>query len=125
MCIRDSSGLDSAVDRTTSLSAALLAAAHRGYAVPEVVRLVDAVLDAVLDVHADGDDTLRAALPDVLAIGHSSGRDLVAGVVGALRAWTAAGLAAPPASDCRTVIWLGRQPAHRFTDCLLYTSRCV
>ena len=110
------SGLDSAVDRTTSLSAALLAAAHRGYAVPEVVRLVDAVLDAVLDVHADGDDTLRAALPDVLAIGHSSGRDLVAGVVGGLTALSAYRPAAPPASDCRTVIRLGPRPAHRFTE---------
>ena len=110
------SGLDSAVDRTTSLSAALLAAAHRGYAVPEVVRLVDAVLDAVLDVHAEGNDALRAALPDVLAIGHSSGRDLVAGVVGGLTALSAYRPAAPPASDCRTVIRLGPRPAHRFTE---------
>jgi hypothetical protein len=109
------SALDSAAVRTTSLSAALLSAARQGYAVPEVVRLVDAVLDEVVDARVGG-AALRAALPDVLAIGHSSGRDLVAGVVGALRAWTAAGPVAPPASDCRTVIRLGRQPAHRFTE---------
>ncbi|MCU1536543.1 MAG: hypothetical protein JWP82_894, partial [Humibacillus sp.] len=73
--------------RTTSISAALLAAAAQGYAVPDVVRLVTrwsaggqsrAAVGA-----ADGADEL---LDRVLAIGHTSGRDLLSGVTGALRA---------------------------------------
>ena len=62
---------------TTAVSAALLAAAADGFAAPDVVTLVDAAVS--------GDDaTVAAALPAVLAIGHSSGRDLVTGVVAAL-----------------------------------------
>jgi len=63
---------------TTSLSASLLYAAGRGYAVPEVAALVDGVLRGDL-VGA------RAALKATLAIGHSSGADLVAGLTGSLR----------------------------------------
>lgn len=69
-----------ALGRTTSLSAALVAAAASGYAVPDVVRLV-----ALLDPRADR-TAYAATLERVLAIGHSSGRDLLSGVSGALRA---------------------------------------
>jgi hypothetical protein len=69
---------------TTAVSAALLDAAADGYASPEVVRLVDAV--------AAGDLVrVRSALPPVLAHGHSSGRDLVAGVAAALAAHVPSG----------------------------------
>ncbi len=63
--------------RTTALSAGLLDAARQGYGVPEVVALVDAAMA--------GDARATAArLPAVLAIGHSSGRDLVAGLLATL-----------------------------------------
>jgi hypothetical protein len=62
---------------TTAVSAALLDAAADGYAAPDVVALVDAALT--------GDDsTIARTLPAVLAIGHTSGADLVAGIAGAL-----------------------------------------
>jgi Protein of unknown function (DUF2877) len=69
-----------ALGRTTSLSAALVVAAASGYAVPDVVRLV-----ALLDPHADR-TAYAATLERVLSMGHSSGRDLLSGVSGALRA---------------------------------------
>lgn len=71
--------VDDRLDRTTSLSASLLRAAMEGYAVPCVVRLASAL--------AAGDGAAaEAALPEVLAIGHSSGSDVVAGLLGALDA---------------------------------------
>ncbi len=109
------SQLDGTLHRTTSLSAALLSAARQGYAVPEVVRLVEAFLDRVVDARC-GDDAVAAAVPSVLAIGHSSGRDLVAGVLGALGALSASLSGIPAASDCHTVIRVGLQPAHRCTE---------
>ena len=63
---------------TTSLSASLLGAARQGYAVPEVVSLVECALRG--DLAGD-----REALTSTLAIGHSSGQDLVAGLAGSLR----------------------------------------
>jgi len=64
---------------TTSLSASLLLAAIDGYAVPEVAALVRAA--------AAGDAAgLYRLLPEVLAIGHSSGADLLAGLAGTLDA---------------------------------------
>jgi hypothetical protein len=92
---------------TTSLSASLLRAAAQGYAVPQAVRLVTATATATgVAATATGvtatatdatatdptapsgpdHDALAAALPDVLAVGHTSGADLVAGVAGALAA---------------------------------------
>ena len=95
---------------TTSLSAALLVAAGAGYAVPDVARLVtlvagagsvgrnDAHEGAVTDgsggsVRPVGPAQDLTGLTDltnlvdrVLAIGHTSGRDLMSGVSGALRA---------------------------------------
>lgn len=69
-------GVGDRLDRTTSLSASLLRAAMEGYAVPCVVRLASAL--------AAGDrPTAEAALAEVLAIGHSSGADIVAGLLGA------------------------------------------
>jgi hypothetical protein len=62
---------------TTSLSASLLREATDGYAVPAVVRLVSA---AVAGRAAERE----GALADVLAIGHTSGADLAAGVLAAL-----------------------------------------
>ena len=63
---------------TTAVSAALLDAAADGYAASEVVALVDAAVA--------GDPAVVArALPAVLAIGHTSGADLVIGVSAALR----------------------------------------
>jgi hypothetical protein len=68
-----------ALPATTSLSASLLLAALEGYAVPEVVALVGAL--------GRGDlGTVARVLPGVLAIGHSSGADLLAGAAGALEA---------------------------------------
>lgn len=66
---------------TTSLSAALLTEAAEGYAVPPVVRLGEALV---------GGDAAQvaAAVPAVLAIGHTSGADLLGGLVGALDAFT-------------------------------------
>jgi hypothetical protein len=71
--------------RTTSLSASLLRSAAQGYALPAVADLVRAVL-------RDDRVALVPALAAVLAIGSSSGRDLVAGIAGAVRV-----LAARPA----------------------------
>ncbi len=64
---------------TTAVSRALLQAACDGYAAEPVVGLVDAV------VAGDRDEVDRH-LPRVLAIGHSSGRDLVTGMLVALEA---------------------------------------
>ena len=93
--------------RTTSLSAALLVAAGTGYAVPDVARLVTLVAGAGSsgrndrtepDSEAGSAGSLQPVGPSaapsdlldlvdrVLAIGHSSGRDLLSGVSGALRA---------------------------------------
>jgi hypothetical protein len=63
---------------TTSLSASLLDAACMGYAAPEVVALVGYALRGDLA-------GARAALASTLAIGHTSGADLVAGLAGSLR----------------------------------------
>lgn len=64
--------------RTTSLSASLIDAARGGYAVPQLVALVDGALGGNLA-------GTRKALASTLAIGHWSGPDLVAGVAGCLR----------------------------------------
>lgn len=69
---------------TTAVSASLLDAAADGWASREVVELVDAV------VHG-GADAVRAALPAVLAVGHTSGRDLVTGLLAALDALVPSG----------------------------------
>jgi hypothetical protein len=88
------------VQSTTSLSAALLVAAATGYAVPDVVRLVTLAVAAGSGGRQEADGpaapaTGRPSVPPpdpaavldrVLAIGHSSGSDLVSGVGGALRA---------------------------------------
>ena len=68
-------------NRTTSLSASLLDAARRGYALPPVADLVESSLGGNLA-------GVRESLTPTLAIGHSSGRDLVAGLAGALSAFT-------------------------------------
>lgn len=62
---------------TTAVSAALLGAAGDGFAAGPVVTLVDAVLVGHVEATA-------RALPAVLGLGHSSGRDLVTGVLAAL-----------------------------------------
>lgn len=72
---------------TTSLSASLLGAARQGYAVSEVAALVNCALRA--DLVGAGE-----ALTSTLAIGHTSGQDLVAGLAGSLRV-----LADTPARD--------------------------
>jgi Protein of unknown function (DUF2877) len=63
--------------RTTSLSASMLDAARGGYALPEVVALVEGALGCNLA-------GVRKALTSTLAVGHWSGPDLVAGLVGSL-----------------------------------------
>lgn len=68
--------LDEAGHRTTSLSASLLSSAARGYGVPEVVALTDDLLDPSTTLSAE-------RVGAVHAIGHSSGRDLCAGLAGA------------------------------------------
>lgn len=62
---------------TTSLSASLLAAARSRYAVPQVAALVRSSLGGNLA-------GVSESLASTLTIGHSSGRDLVAGVAGCL-----------------------------------------
>ncbi|KRC87452.1 hypothetical protein ASE25_17115 [Terrabacter sp. Root85] len=92
---------------TTSLSAALLVAAGAGYAVPDVARLVTRLVSGPGSTNRSAGATpglSRAGAPSnllvdpaegsdvgglvdrVLAIGHTSGRDLLSGVSGALRA---------------------------------------
>jgi Protein of unknown function (DUF2877) len=64
---------------TTTLSAALLVEAVQGYAVPPVIELGDALVAGdVLGV--------SAAAAQVLAVGHTSGADLLAGLAGCLDA---------------------------------------
>jgi hypothetical protein len=71
--------LEPEVHRTTALSASLLRAAARGYAVPRVVAYVDAVVD--------GDRREGSRLrPAVAAIGHTSGPALLRGIDAALGA---------------------------------------
>ncbi|MEW1954914.1 DUF2877 domain-containing protein [Terrabacter sp. NPDC080008] len=70
-----------ALPATTSLSAALLVAAGMGYAVPDVARLVSLAVAGSAPLY-DRDHLLDR----VLSIGHSSGRDLLSGVTGTLRA---------------------------------------
>lgn len=78
-----------ALHRTTSISASLLDAAAQGFATPAVTGLVVAV--------ARGDrDAVRALVPAVLAMGHSSGADVAAGVAGAALALAEAPRAEPP-----------------------------
>lgn len=74
---------------TTAVSAALLDAAADGFAACDVVTLVDAAL-------AGDDTTVEALLPRVLAMGHTSGRDTVAGIRGALDVLTTRGEKTPP-----------------------------
>ena len=71
------------VGATTAVSAALLDAAADGYAARDVVTLVDAAV-------GNDPEAVARALPAVLAIGHTSGADLVAGIRAALVAHTAA-----------------------------------
>jgi Protein of unknown function (DUF2877) len=80
---------------TTSLSASLLDAARRGYGVPEVVALVGCALRG--DLAGAG-----AALTSTLAIGDSSGADLVAGLAGSLRVLGDATSRVPPLSLAST-----------------------
>jgi hypothetical protein len=65
-----------AAQRTTTLSAALLRHAGEGEAVPEVIALLDALRDG---------RSLDAALRALVAIGHTSGAALAAGVLAAAR----------------------------------------
>jgi hypothetical protein len=64
---------------TTSLSAALLAEARDGYAVPPVVELAAALV-------AGDASGLEDATARTLAVGHSSGSDLLAGFTAGLDA---------------------------------------
>jgi hypothetical protein len=61
---------------TTALSAALLAEAPEGYAVPAILRLGAAL--------ATGGADFRRAVAEVAAIGHTSGTDLLAGLAAGL-----------------------------------------
>ena len=75
----------SQVNRTTTLSAALLRDAADGFAVPALVDLVD----ALHETHEAGRPTTHRALADVvvrlLAVGHTSGAALAHGAVAAAR----------------------------------------
>jgi len=85
--------LEPLLPATTSLSAALLRAAAEGYAAPPVVALLDQIARGQF---------VAAALDPVLAIGHTSGSDLVAGIVGTTRALhPALHPALPPALQTR------------------------
>ncbi|QGN56576.1 DUF2877 domain-containing protein [Nostocoides sp. HKS02] len=77
---------------TTSLSAALLTEAAEGYGVPPVARLAEAIVD--------GDEAgVAAAAAAVHAIGHSSGSDLLGGLVGSLEALTCPTSSIHPTTD--------------------------
>lgn len=65
--------LEPELHRTTALSASLLRAAARGYAVPAVVAYVDAVL-------ARDQQTQDRLRPQIEAIGHTSGMALLRGI---------------------------------------------
>ncbi len=82
---------------TTSVSASLLDAALRGYAAPEVSRLVHA---ALIGAHR----ATESALAVVLGIGHTSGADLTAGLAGGLHAL---------ATDEPMHAWATDEPLHR------------
>jgi hypothetical protein len=77
---------------TTSLSASLLAEAAAGYAVPPAVRLGSAILDG------RADEASRQAR-ELLAVGHSSGADLLDGLLGCLDAIRSPSAAGPVAAD--------------------------
>lgn len=64
---------------TTGLSASLLTAAASGYAVPSVRDWIGAVV-------TQDADALARAVPGVLALGHSSGQDVIRGALTALGA---------------------------------------
>ena len=74
------------LQRTTSLSAALLVAAASGYAVPDVVRLVTLRHGGTTGRHGLARQRSFRRPQPCSAIGHSSGRDLLSGVSGALGA---------------------------------------
>jgi hypothetical protein len=90
---------------TTAVSAALLDAAADGYAARPVVTLVDAAV-------AGDAGAVSRALPAVLAIGHTSGRDTVTGIRAALDALT-------PRVGCSG----GRQGSHVSTRLETTTGR--
>jgi hypothetical protein len=71
---------------TTSLSAALLTEAAQGYAVAPVVHLVERLGGPVAEPVRPGPTPVAAAVGAVLAIGHSSGADLLGGLSGCLDA---------------------------------------
>lgn len=95
-----------AAHRTTCLSASLLEAAIDGYATPQVLRLLAVLVPtgptsrneppiraenppigpSIRPLGPATTPGLATALADVLAIGHSSGRDLVAGIAGTMAA---------------------------------------
>ena len=100
-----SDAVRASLSRTTSISAALLVAASSGYAVPDVARLVTLLVgggrdttvgttvgtlvgtaDAAADAATSDASVVADLVTRVLAIGHTSGADLLAGVSGALQA---------------------------------------
>lgn len=65
------------LERTTSLSASLLEAAHAGYAVPAVIDHLTAVVAGSTDT---GSTDIASTRERVLAIGHTSGSGLLEGI---------------------------------------------
>lgn len=83
---------------TTTLSAALLRQARQGYAVDPVVRLTDALCSGPPDGCSGWQPEVERAVREVLAVGHSSGADLLGGLAGCLQA-----LASPEPGRLSTV----------------------
>jgi len=86
---------------TTSLSASLLREAADGYAAEPVTRLLQRLASAGSDSSSAVREgtTVTEAVHEVLAIGHTSGADLLGGLAGCLDALTAqSGQTAPSAS---------------------------
>ena len=79
---------------TTSLSAALLREAADGYAVEPVVRLLERL--AVVGTPNPPARSVAEAVGDVLAIGHTSGADLLGGLAGCLDALSSPDVATVP-----------------------------
>ena len=74
---------------TTSLSAALLREAADGYAAEPVMRLLVGLASPASSRATGAGPTVTDAVQEVLAIGHTSGADLLGGLAGCLDALTA------------------------------------
>lgn len=93
---------------TTSLSAALLHEAAAGYAAEPVMRLLERL--SVGAATSAPTHSVAEAVDDVLAIGHTSGADLLGGLAGCLDALSAAICVTSPTSSAALATTSGSLP---------------